>query len=171
MLSPFPNQGLHWPTSPQRWLGEAASQRGTMLTSGCLAVSSLCARLPLNCRPCQKSKSLPWRGHHSSQLLHPILAAVFCQILLSSGILFLSTYPQAAKQICIEWHSEVQTLFSVTSTISQGNPCQSFRMREVSCLSPLPCKPNLKLAEEEEAFCCFQWAWISITLNVTHNTF
>lgn len=53
-----------------------------------------------------------------------------CQILLSPDISFLSMYPQAAKQICIEWHSEVQVLLSVTSTIGWGNLCQSIRMRE-----------------------------------------
>lgn len=96
-LSPFPNQGLRRPTGPQQWLGEAASQGDTMPPCRCLAASLLCARLPLNFR---RRNHFPGQDAMAPSFCIP--SWQLCQILLSPDISFLSMYPQAAKQICIE---------------------------------------------------------------------
>lgn len=71
--------------------------------------------------------------------------AEFC---CSLAHLFPSLYLQAAKQVCIKWHSEVQILLSMTELSATAICVRVLEcMRVVSFLSSLPCNPKLKLAE------------------------
>lgn len=96
--APFPKAGVAH-TSYQQWLGEAASGRGPVPPVSCTAASPLCARFPLNFRPCRKKiPPCPWTGHHGSQLLHPILAAVSNFAVPWHSLSHRAL--QAARQIC-----------------------------------------------------------------------
>lgn len=91
------------------------------------------------------SDPLDWTPWLPSSALHLGSCVKFC---CSLAYLLPSVYSRAAKQVCIKWHSEVQILLSMTE-LSAAAICVGALgcMREVSCLSSLPCNPKLKLAE------------------------
>lgn len=134
MLPPLPNQGLAqtrrtWEKLPLKevlW-HLATAQQYPASGQGSLWISD-----PLG----------PWLPPSA---LHLGGCAEFCCFL---AYLFPSVYLQAAKQVCLKWHSEVQILLSMTELSATAIYVRALGcMRVVSSLSSLSCNPKLKLAE------------------------
>lgn len=129
-LPPFPNQGLHRPG------------RSCLPKRHCDTWQLPTSILPLGKAPTEFQTLLDWTSWLPPSALCLGSHAKFCSFLTH---LFPSVYSQTAKQVWIKQHSEVQILLSTTELdiCVRALGC----MKEVSCLSSLPCNPKLKLAE------------------------